>query len=69
MGQHGVGPALLRRSRPDLHAGPGTVLGRLSPAHRRRLVADAAFVDGSHVFHEVFLDLYYLRKVVKPGGW
>ncbi|MCK1813740.1 class I SAM-dependent methyltransferase [Streptomyces sp. XM4011] len=32
------------------------------------LVADAAFVDGSHVFHEVFLDLYYLRKVVKPGG-
>ncbi|MFH8977932.1 class I SAM-dependent methyltransferase [Streptomyces sp. NPDC017890] len=31
-------------------------------------VADAGFVDGSHVFHEVFLDLYYLRKIVKPGG-
>ncbi|WP_433791234.1 class I SAM-dependent methyltransferase [Actinoplanes sp. CA-252034] len=32
------------------------------------LVADAAFVDGSHRFHEVFVDLYYLRKIVKPGG-
>jgi predicted O-methyltransferase YrrM len=30
--------------------------------------ADAAFVDGSHRFHEVFLDLYYLRKIVRPGG-
>ncbi|WP_232662595.1 class I SAM-dependent methyltransferase [Pseudonocardia sp. TRM90224] len=29
---------------------------------------DAAFVDGSHRFHEVFLDLYYLRKIVVPGG-
>ncbi|MGW7531112.1 class I SAM-dependent methyltransferase [Amycolatopsis sp. NPDC054798] len=32
------------------------------------LMADAAFVDGNHVFHEVFLDFYYLRKIVKPGG-
>jgi predicted O-methyltransferase YrrM len=32
------------------------------------LRADAAFVDGSHRFHEVFLDLYYLRKLVRPGG-
>jgi len=32
------------------------------------LDADAAFVDGSHRFHEVFLDLYYLRKIVRPGG-
>lgn len=32
------------------------------------VVADAAFVDGSHRFHEVFVDLYFLRKVVKPGG-
>ncbi|WP_413798942.1 class I SAM-dependent methyltransferase [Streptomyces iranensis] len=32
------------------------------------LIADAAFVDGSHLFHDVFLDFYYLRKVVKPGG-
>jgi predicted O-methyltransferase YrrM len=32
------------------------------------LVADGAFVDGSHRFHEVFVDLYYLRKIVRPGG-
>ncbi len=32
------------------------------------VIADAAFVDGSHRFHEVFLDLYYLRKIVRPGG-
>src|SRR5690606_3389481 len=32
------------------------------------LVADAAFVDGSHRFHEVFVDLYFLRKLVRPGG-
>ncbi|MBW6438538.1 class I SAM-dependent methyltransferase [Actinoplanes hulinensis] len=31
-------------------------------------VADAAFVDGSHRFHEVFVDLYFLRRIVKPGG-
>ena len=31
------------------------------------LTADAAFVDGSHRFHEVFVDLYYLRKLC-PGG-
>jgi predicted O-methyltransferase YrrM len=30
--------------------------------------ADAAFVDGSHRFHEVFVDLYYLRRIVRPGG-
>lgn len=32
------------------------------------VVADAAFIDGSHRFHEVFVDLYFLRKIVKPGG-
>lgn len=32
------------------------------------LVADAAFVDGSHRFHEVFVDLYFLRTLVRPGG-
>jgi predicted O-methyltransferase YrrM len=32
------------------------------------LTVDAAFVDGSHRFHEVFVDLYYLRKLVRPGG-
>jgi len=31
-------------------------------------LADAAFVDGSHRFHEVFLDLYFLRRIVRPGG-
>jgi predicted O-methyltransferase YrrM len=31
-------------------------------------VADAAFVDGSHIFHEVFVDLYFLRRLVRPGG-
>ncbi|HEX6133122.1 MAG TPA: class I SAM-dependent methyltransferase, partial [Longimicrobiales bacterium] len=31
-------------------------------------MADAAFVDGSHRFHEVFVDLYYLRRFVRPGG-
>ena len=33
-----------------------------------RFNADAAFVDGSHRFHEVFVDLYFLRKLVRPGG-
>jgi predicted O-methyltransferase YrrM len=32
------------------------------------LIADAAFVDGSHIFHNVFVDLYFLREVVRPGG-
>ena len=32
------------------------------------LAADAAFIDGSHRFHEVFVDLYFLRKIVRPGG-
>ncbi|MGH8995914.1 MAG: class I SAM-dependent methyltransferase, partial [Acidimicrobiales bacterium] len=31
-------------------------------------VADAAFVDGSHVFHNVFVDLYYLGQLVRPGA-
>ena len=30
--------------------------------------ADAAFVDGSHVFHRVFVDLAYLHELVRPGG-
>lgn len=32
------------------------------------LLADAAYVDGSHLFHNVFVDLYFLRELVKPGG-
>lgn len=31
-------------------------------------VADAAFVDGSHVFHNIFVDLFYLGEIVRPGG-
>jgi predicted O-methyltransferase YrrM len=31
-------------------------------------VADAAFVDGSHIFHNVFVDLAFLRDIVCPGG-
>jgi len=30
--------------------------------------ADAVFVDGSHIFHNVFVDLFYLRELVRPGG-
>ncbi len=32
------------------------------------IVADAAFVDGSHIFHNVFVDLCFLRELVRPGG-
>lgn len=31
------------------------------------LVADAAFVDGSHIFHNVFVDLFYLREIVRAA--
>jgi predicted O-methyltransferase YrrM len=31
-------------------------------------IADAAFVDGSHIFHNVFVDLFFLRELVRPGG-
>jgi predicted O-methyltransferase YrrM len=33
-----------------------------------RFVADAAFVDGSHIFHNVFVDLFFIRELVRPGG-
>lgn len=32
------------------------------------LTADAAFVDGSHLFHHVFVDLSFLGQLVRPGG-
>jgi predicted O-methyltransferase YrrM len=32
------------------------------------VMADAAFVDGSHTFHNVFVDLCFLRELVRPGG-
>jgi predicted O-methyltransferase YrrM len=31
-------------------------------------VIDLAFVDGSHWFDGVFLDLVYLQRIVRPGG-
>jgi predicted O-methyltransferase YrrM len=40
-------------------------LGRLAA---EGFSADAAFVDGSHRFHELFVDLYFLRKLVRPSG-
>jgi predicted O-methyltransferase YrrM len=40
-------------------------LPRLITQH---FVADAAFVDGSHIFHNVFVDLCFLREIVRPGG-
>ncbi len=55
-------------------------LGSVCSLHRERsqlvlprlitegAVADAAFVDGSHVFHNVFVDLAFLRELVRPGG-
>ena len=50
-----------------------TFIGQASSIALARLAgdgftADAAFVDGSHRFHEVFVDLYFLRKLVRPGG-
>jgi predicted O-methyltransferase YrrM len=50
-----------------------TFIGETSSIALARLAgegrtADAAFVDGSHRFHEVFVDLYFLRKLVRPGG-
>jgi predicted O-methyltransferase YrrM len=29
---------------------------------------DFAFIDGDHKFESVFLDLYYMNRLVKPGG-
>lgn len=33
-----------------------------------RRTFDLAFVDGNHRFERVFLDLYYLGRIVRPGG-
>jgi predicted O-methyltransferase YrrM len=65
-----VGWDLLRSAGLDavtelIEAPSSLVLPRLAS---EAFVADAAFVDGSHRFHEVFVDLYFLRKLVRPGG-
>ncbi len=66
----GVGWDLLRAAGLDsiatLVAEPSSIA--LSRLVADGVVADAAFVDGSHRFHEVFVDLYFLRKIVRPGG-
>jgi predicted O-methyltransferase YrrM len=54
-------------------AGPCRLVPERSQIALPRLLADgfaadAAFVDGSHVFHNVFVDLFYLRELVRPGG-
>jgi len=51
---------------PVLYGGPG----RPAPFAllRNGFLADAAFVDGGHVFHNVFVDLFYLRELVRPNG-
>jgi predicted O-methyltransferase YrrM len=65
-----VGWQLLQSAGLD---GIASLIGQPSSMALPRLVldgftADAAFVDGSHRFHEVFVDLYFLRKIVRPGG-
>ena len=50
-----------------------TLLPRRSQIVLPRLVeegldAEAAFVDGSHIFHNVFVDLVFLGELVHPGG-
>ena len=67
---HNAGWDLLREAGLDTVA---TLVAEPSSIALARLVmdgvvADAAFVDGSHRFHEVFVDFYYLRKIVRPGG-
>ena len=65
-----VGSDLLRSAGLDsittLIATPSSIA--LAQLVTEGVVADAAFIDGSHRFHEVFVDLYFLRKIVRPGG-
>jgi hypothetical protein len=35
---------------------------------RDQRLFDLAFIDGNHRFDRVFLDLYYLRRLVRPAG-
>jgi predicted O-methyltransferase YrrM len=35
---------------------------------RERQQFDLAFIDGDHRFEGVFLDLYYMTRLVRPGG-
>ena len=54
---------------PDPSGTGGAPRGRSEAvASERGLTAGALFVAGSHRFHEVFVDLYFLRRLVRPGG-
>ena len=54
------------RSLVEFHGKPSQlVLPRLLAEGRR---FDLAFVDGNHRFDAVFLDLYYLGRLARPGG-
>jgi hypothetical protein len=68
MVQRWMADAAIRRARFDRTAGPPAFVNGAARTHRGGFTADAAFVDGSHRFHEVFVDLYFLRKIVRPGG-
>jgi predicted O-methyltransferase YrrM len=67
---HGVGWSVILEAGLDgvctlLPERSQRALGRLA---EEGLVADAAFLDGSHLFHHVLVDLYFLREIVRPGG-
>ena len=69
-GYASVGWQAMRAAGLDRHSAmimepSSIVLARLVS---ERFVADAAFIDGSHRYHEVFVDLYFLRKLVRPSG-
>ena len=65
VGWDAIGAAGLAASSKLITEPSSIALARLAS---EGFTADAAFVDGSHRFHEVFVDLYYLRKLVRPGG-
>ena len=54
-------------SRNTLHPAAGAIPTRTSSSLTDGVVADAAFVDGSHLFHNVFVDLYFLRRTRSAG--
>ena len=38
------------------------------PPSSDRFLADVAFEDGSHIFHNVFVNLFDVRQLVRPVG-
>lgn len=35
---------------------------------KEKKIYDFAFIDGAHLFDTIFLDFYYLEKLIAPGG-